>query len=191
AWGLALLGLAVGAAVVQWGFDSPPWDFYAAGAVVLVGVVAVVTAPLGGAPSLVVCGFLLAGGVGVAAASDIALDGGAGDRRYAPETVAELRERYELGAGSMTLDLSQLELPPGTTEIEAEIGFGEILIDTPPDGDVEVHATANAADVVLFGERSDGLDIDASHVSEGSGSARLVIDAHVGFGSLEVERGTP
>ena len=65
------------------------------------------------------------------AATDLDLRGTWGERTFRPASVAELARGYEMGVGAMTVDLRDLELPPGRTDLPLEIGIGEIQVLVP------------------------------------------------------------
>ena len=71
---------------------------------------------------------LSAGGV---AAANVTLDGGVGDRQYRPTSMAELRDHYQLGAGQLDIDLRDLDLPPGDTPLEIDVGAGQVRLAVP------------------------------------------------------------
>ena len=66
---------------------------------------------------------------GSVAAADISLDGGVGERHYRPASMADLHDRYELGMGELDIDLRDLELPPGDTPLEIDLGIGDVQLD--------------------------------------------------------------
>ncbi len=126
----------------------------------------------------------------LAAAADIDADGGIGDREFRPSSVTELRDGYELGMGELLLDLRDVRLPAGSTELEIDVGLGAALVRVP-DGvcvDSRVRVGAGAADVL--GRDSSGLDVDVDWpAGTGASTPRLVIDADIGAGELVVRRG--
>jgi predicted membrane protein len=101
--------------------------------------------------------------------------------------MTDLESPYRLGIGSMRIDLSDLRIE-GTVEIEADVGLGELLIIVPDDVAVDVEARSGAGEVRIFGERSDGIDVQDEFRSSGSARDVLVIDAGVFMGQVEVRR---
>ena len=67
------------------------------------------------------------------AATDLDLRGTWGDRTFGPTTVQELERGYDMGVGSMRVDLRGVELPPGRTTLPLELGAGEIQVLVPDD----------------------------------------------------------
>lgn len=188
-----LLAVLLGAVAVAFIaiFDDPPWDLYAAGAVMATGVVLVLSAPFGGSPALVVPAFLVAAIVAIFALGPVPLRGGVGDRDHRPATLESLRDEYRLAAGELRVDLSEVPFPIGTTRTRVELGMGEAVVTVPADVDVRVDGSAVAGEVVAFGRSTSGVDVDATEDgarTTGVPGRRLELEAHVGFGQLRVER---
>jgi phage shock protein PspC (stress-responsive transcriptional regulator) len=110
---------------------------------------------------------------------------GVGDRHYAPVAATALRDDYQVGVGSLDLDLSQVSLPPGTTRIHAEAGIGHVRI-TVPRG-VTVHAGTHVTwgEATLLGHEESGHNVRAD---VGPENGRLDLDTKVGIGQVEVVR---
>jgi hypothetical protein len=114
---------------------------------------------------------------------------GAGDRVERPATAADLADGYELGAGTLTLDLRELTLPAGVTELDANVGMGELRIRLPRDITTEISASAGMGEVIVLGHRQDGINPAVTDSITGQeGAGRLVLDASVGMGKVEVTR---
>lgn len=190
--GIALLTFAIaGGVIVLFGLE-PGWDVVLACGVVLVGVLLLLAAPFGGARALVPLGLALAAVAGVAAAADLELEGGVGERTYRPTTLAQVDEPFELSAGRLELDLRDLPLAPGGTPVEVQLGFGELVVRVPDDAPVRVQARAAGGDLNVLGRDQNGLDVETDVEERGRGaatSARLDLDAQVGFGEITVVRG--
>jgi phage shock protein PspC (stress-responsive transcriptional regulator) len=115
---------------------------------------------------------------------------GVGDRLERPRSAADLEDEYRLGAGHLELDLSELELPPGETRVDARIGFGELEIVLPRDVAVDVTGEAKWGEVDVLGRGEEGRDSREHFVDAGFYDAdrRLVLDADVRGGELNVRR---
>jgi hypothetical protein len=112
-----------------------------------------------------------------------------GERALVVADIADLDESYSLGAGQLTLDLRELELPEGTTPLRVSVGMGELRVQVPPDATVVVDGRVAAGELVAFGTRVDGLGPQRELTETGTeGSGTLRIEARVGFGTLEVTR---
>jgi phage shock protein PspC (stress-responsive transcriptional regulator) len=116
--------------------------------------------------------------------------GGIGDRLERPRTPADLEHEYELGAGELELDLSQLELAAGETRVRARVGFGELDIILPAGVAVDVSADVKWGDAEVLGREEDGRHLHERVVDPGFADAdrRLVVDADVRGGELRVRR---
>ena len=78
------------------------------------------------------------------AAADIDLDGGIGERDYRPASAADIRDRYELGIGSLTVDLRDTRLPNGPTNVTVDVGVGEGVVVVPENVCVDSRADVGA-----------------------------------------------
>jgi predicted membrane protein len=118
---------------------------------------------------------------------DVPLAGGVGDRTERPTTTADLTG-YELGVGNLLLDLRQLQVPPGTTTVEARVGVGELVVELPDGVSVEVMASAGLGEVQVLGQQEGGFGSRVDAVGLGGGDRRLELDVRVGLGQVRVER---
>jgi hypothetical protein len=156
-------------------------------ALILVGLALVIGSRTGRHSGLIVAGVILTVMLAFASTFDIKLEGGVGQRDFAPMTIAALEPEYRLAMGELTLDLSGLELPAGTTRVEASVGMGQLVIRVPESATVRAHATAGAGQVVLFGEESNGVDAELSVSRGGPGTLPiLVLELSVGLGQVDV-----
>lgn len=164
---------------------------YGVGVVALIAVIGIALIVLslgGGAKWLIVPALALSLGVGVAAAADLDLEGGIGKRDYRPASAAALPgDGYELGVGRLSVDLRGIDwTPERVIDVDVRIGAGEAVIAVPANVCVVARAHADAGDLQVTGQQSDGWDVDST-VGEGSSATpRLELDADVGFGQLRV-----
>ena len=117
------------------------------------------------------------------------VDGSVGDRTYAVTSVQDLRSEYRLGIGSMELDLRELQLPEGETRVDARVDLGDLEVIVPAGVALQVHGTAEMGYVEVLGHDEDGRNVDVD--LDETGTRVLVLDAHVGAGSVRVERAVP
>jgi predicted membrane protein len=123
---------------------------------------------------------------------DVRLEGPIGSRVYSPLEANDLQRDYDLSIGDLRLDLSNTAFAAGDTEVDANVGIGELRVIVPDNVAVDVDASASAGEVTVFGRRESGVDADLSSSAAAFGSDRMLrIDAHVGLGDVIVERGTP
>jgi len=168
-----------------------PWRAVLPAALIAVGLACVAGAFRSRQHALMVVGVALTVVLSLAAAADWDLDvpwgGGVGDRTERPTTPADLTG-YELGVGNLVVDLRQLQVPPGTTAVEARVGIGELVVEVPQGVSVQVVASSGLGQVQVFGDEDGGIAsrIDAS--SEQGGDRRLELDARVGLGEVRVEQ---
>ena len=155
--------------------------------VIAAGAALIVAAFLGGARWLVLPALAIALPLAFVSAAGIDLDGGFGERRERPATVAELEQGYRLGAGELVVDLRELELPSGDHQLKVRIGAGHALVLVPDDVCVASAADIGIGGVQVFERRSGGVDVDWSDGRRArAGGARLVLEGDVGLGFLEV-----
>ncbi len=123
--------------------DLRPSDILIA-VLVVVGLGLLLSTWFGRARGLVLLGLLLVPAVAVSAVVDrIDLRGGTGERTWTPLTAAQLRDRYRLGAGSLQLDLTDLDvgtLDPDdpTLRTELSLGTGQVQVIVPEDWRLDV-----------------------------------------------------
>jgi Cell wall-active antibiotics response 4TMS YvqF len=180
---------------IGWLLDSAgievPWRALLPAALIAVGLACVAGAFRGRQHALMVVGVALVVVLSVAVATDWDLDvpltGGVGDRVERPITPAELGE-YELGVGNLVVDLRRLQVPAGTTAVEARVGVGELVVELPDGVSVEVVARSGLGEVQVLGQQEGGFGSRIEAASEVGGVRRLRVDARVGLGQVRVER---
>ena len=188
----ALLGLglliACGALAVASFFASGlGGGVVVAGIVIAAGAALVAAAFVGGARWLVLPALAIALPLAFVSAANIDLDGGFGERRERPATIAELDKTYRLGAGELVVDLRQLDLPSGDHPLKVRIGAGHALVLVPDDVCVASSAEVGVGGVAVFDRTSGGLDVEWTDARRARRKTpRLVIEGDVGLGLLEV-----
>lgn len=163
---------------------------------VTLGIGLVVTARRAGGVGLMVIGLVLVVVLASASAVDVGLlQRGVGERNFVPVDGAQLENRYQLGVGALTLDLT--EVPPSELAgkaIDVQLGVGELVLVLPPATDlgVDVRATARAGELDVLGGGSTedgGTNLVYRHVDPTSdGVPRLDLDIDVGLGAVQVVR---
>jgi hypothetical protein len=186
------LGLVLIAAGVLWmlslaGVDLR-WEIVLPVALVAVGLLVLLSPIWGGGDGLIGLGIVLAIlALVLAVPSPAAFS--AGERTIAVTDVADLEERYGLGAGTMTLDLRALELPTGTTEVRAGVNLGELVVLVPPDVTIAGEGRVALGEVDHFGRSSGGIAPRAALTAPGDDADRVLeLDLRVGLGQIEVRR---
>ncbi len=149
---------------------------------VVVGLGLLVSTWFGRARGLILLGLLLVPAVAVSAVADrIDLRGGTGERVWVPRTAAELRDRYRLGAGSLQLDLTELDVSTidpddPTLRTELSMGTGEVQLIVPQDWTLEVSSTVDIGTVWLFSGGTPAPE-DGAVDELGSGEIRWDLDS--------------
>lgn len=109
---------------------------------------------------------------------------GVGDRYETPTAIADLQPSYHLGVGTLDLNLTQLPLVTQETDVRVRVDVGNLRIRVAQNQPVVVHAHAKVGDVRVFQYEDSGRNAKLD-----SGTGTLVIDASVGAGKIEVDRG--
>jgi phage shock protein PspC (stress-responsive transcriptional regulator) len=160
------------------------------GALVVVGAALVLTTWFGRGGVLIPVGVLLFGLVSVSSLIDVPFKGGIGEKTERPAGTAELKAEYHLAIGELTLDLGGVSFPQeSTTDIEATVGVGHLVVIVPRGVEVDVHGHAGAGAVEFLGDDGEqgGVRVDRdAQLHAGAGAARVNLDAEVGVGQVEV-----
>jgi phage shock protein PspC (stress-responsive transcriptional regulator) len=134
----------------------------------------------------IVLAFVLVAAAIFAAVFRVHVENGIGDQAYHVTDARDLRSSYELGIGDLRVDLGDLKVPPGETHVTGRVDVGRLLVVVPPNVALRVRADADFGTVGLLGSSSDGRKVDRS--LDESGGRVLVLDAHVGAGSVHIDR---
>ncbi|MGY1617718.1 PspC domain-containing protein [Geodermatophilus sp. SYSU D00691] len=197
--GMTIAGLliVVGALVLVTrltAWDVDPARFLAA-ALLVVGLGLVAAAFSRGRRSrggLIALGSLLSLATIAASAAPWNYGGGVGERTYRPAVPGDVRPLYELGAGDMTVDLSDVDLTDVDDPIRLRIehGVGDLDVLVPYSADVVVRVDQGIGDVQVFaGEGGlDSLDPGRGATWSDDGRAEFVITIESGVGDVEVQR---
>jgi cell wall-active antibiotic response 4TMS protein YvqF len=167
-------------------------------ALIIVGIAMIGMARTGRHAGLITLGLVLTVILTIAAGFDIRLQGGVGDKIERPTSRAEVQREYHLSVGQLTINLRHVNFVGGATKVKATVGIGQLTVRVPNDILVIVHGHAGAGQVMLFGQQTDGLDVDRSvRVRPGNVAlpgeppnvpldSTLNIDLSVGLGQIEV-----
>jgi phage shock protein PspC (stress-responsive transcriptional regulator) len=179
---VALAGAAAFAVGLGWGVPV-------AIAIIVIGGLLVATAFRGGrARWLIAPAVALALGGGVAAASDLDLHGGIGEREYNPVTADAIpADGYRLGVGELIVDLRNLDWSrERVVDLPVDLGVGQASVYVPARVCITGSTHVGAGESEVAGERNEGTDVDHDVGSGATAVPRLVIDADVGLGQLRV-----
>lgn len=185
--GLALLVVGGLALLDSTGIYEPTAQQYLAAAVVVLGIGLLIGTWWGRARWLLVLGVILLPFLVVLSTVDLGVRGPMGDLSYRPETVAEVRDSYDIGAGTLRVDLRDLDFPQEPVEIDLNAGAGEVVVIVPDDVALDVEARVGAGDIHIGNQNWGGFGVKASQSFEGT-RGRLALDLDVGLGTIEVRR---
>ena len=116
---------------------------------------------------------------------------------WQPAAVADVQEKYDLGSGVGTLDLSLLDLKKGrTVSTGAEVGAGRLRVIVPKDVTVRLSIDVGVGDIQLPGDKQKDVDVEPGKhkdvtltpVGGGKNTGTLDLDLQVGLGQAEVDR---
>jgi phage shock protein PspC (stress-responsive transcriptional regulator) len=185
--GVVLVALAVGGFVAAAAGSGLGGGIIIGGLIVACGIGLVGGAFRGGARWLIAPAIVLALPLAAVAATDLDLRGTWGERTFRPATVADIDDGYEMGVGEMRVDLRDLELPPGRTDIPLEIGMGQIQVLAPDDMCVVTDAAISLGAANTGGGEEGGVDFEVHDRRVPDPGVRYVhLDVDLGVGELRV-----
>ncbi|CAN5546662.1 hypothetical protein BH24ACT22_BH24ACT22_08790 [soil metagenome] len=122
-----------------------------------------------------------------------AVSEGGGDvsfRAEQPTSIEELQDSYELDSGSLEINLTDVELSEGTTEVQARGNTGTLTMVVSRGVIVRADAGVENGAVSFFDRAVTGEDIDQTFEQEGYGQAdqRLALDLSMGTGVISIVR---
>jgi predicted membrane protein len=190
-----LTGLTLLAVGVIWFLDASnvmSVSWYAVFAIVLtvVGLGLVIGSFTGEHGGLIALGVVLTVMLTVSAWADIRFEGGLGDREIVPAAIEHLEPDYRIVAGTLTLDLRQIDFPDGETRVEARVGAGELIVLVPQNLAVDVNWRVAAGDATVFNQQQSGVLLEDHANTQGYDEAgqRLHLDLIVTTGTIEVQQ---
>lgn len=189
--GAALLGCAALAVGAAW-LTATGNGSVVAGVVIALGVAIAATAFIADtrrwAAPLLVLALALGLPAGAVAAADINFDGGIGQRTYTPTVVADVpADGYQLGVGQLIVDLRSLPWKPGQAiPVSTDLGIGQMIVSVPSSVCVHAHATGKAGELLVRGDKSDGVDPEVSQGEPRSNAPRLDLNAKIQLGQMIV-----
>jgi len=148
---------------------------------------------LGGPRWLILPVVVLIMPLAVVSAADIDLRGGVGEVKYRPQTVADIHPQYRLGVGHMDLDLSRLDLPAQTTQVNVSMGMGEARVRVPAGTCVLTDAKigVGAADVPERSNQWIDISLEPDEPPADAPRRKLLVNADIGVGHLQIDNADP
>ncbi|MEX2553177.1 MAG: PspC domain-containing protein [Actinomycetota bacterium] len=120
---------------------------------------------------------------------DMPLQSGAGDRAYSPASAQELQDTYELTAGTLNLDLTQMRWGTQPVEVDATVTFGEVNVLVPQGVEVDVEGRAIVGIVRLFDDERNGFGVTYHRAADRSpGEPLLILHLKTAAGQVDVAR---
>jgi hypothetical protein len=185
---LAAMLIAIGVAAVleNWKVLELDVGQFFALALTVVGAGLLAGAWWGRARLMMLLGVLLVPVVLAASLIDMPLRGTVGDTFLMPRTVSDLKDRYEVLAGSVTLDLTELRLDEDV-RVRADVALGDLNVIVPRGVRVLVSGTAQAGRLRFFGHQEEGVDLERTEVAGDPDAERTItLDINAGIGSADV-----
>ncbi|MFF6993701.1 PspC domain-containing protein [Streptomyces sp. NPDC008313] len=118
---------------------------------------------------------------------------------WTPTAVSDVQQKYELGTGVGTLDLTGLDLSKDrTVTTRVQVGLGRLHVIVPKDATVRLSADVGVGDIQLPGDGKKDLDVEPGKNKQvtlspkggGKDGGTLDLDLEVGAGLAEVTRAT-
>jgi phage shock protein PspC (stress-responsive transcriptional regulator)/predicted membrane protein len=110
-----------------------------------------------------------------------------GDRYVVVVDQNDLEPAYDLGAGTLVVDLSNIVLTSDAST-SIDVGTGELRVIVPSDVGLDIDAQVGVGDLDLMGNRRDGFDLDGTFTRTDMQPV-LGLTLEVGAGELIVEEG--
>ncbi len=189
--GGSLLVGGLAAAGVLAGWWALTWAQVTGMALAVLAVGLLVAAIRGRGRSLIVPGILLS--LVTAGLTFTGISGTDGYRNvtYTPKTLADLQPIYHANAGELKLDLTAIDVPPGTTKditVELRAGHAEVITASGKYGGHRV-CEAQVGQVTCLDASDDGIRVRAMADIATPDKGTLNIAVHVNAGFAEVRNG--
>jgi phage shock protein PspC (stress-responsive transcriptional regulator) len=188
-----LVVLGVTAALDNLGAVTVPARAYPALALLVVSAGLIVGAFWGRSRSLILAGLLILPVAATASLVRVPLQGGTGQRLYAPTSLQAVSPEYHLAAGQLHLDLTQLPAGAWTSTVRTRlrVAAGDIEVVVPSSVAVDFRGHTGAGDIYFFDVTRNGIDVTLQSLAPGAqpSSPRLVLDAEASVGQIRVIRG--
>ncbi|MEV4731990.1 PspC domain-containing protein [Saccharopolyspora sp. NPDC049426] len=122
----------------------------------------------------------------------VATDFAIGDARFVPTSVSQVLPNYNRSAGTIDLDLSQLQISSGqVVHTSANVGAGHVQIRVPSTVDVRAECAADVGEVNCLNRYANGPELHQAITDQGPdgpGGGEIVLTATAGTGNVEVIR---
>lgn len=187
--------LAIGAGAAVWAATAGHHDPTVRGATVLatallvVGLTLLVGAKFGRARRLAVTGLLLTLALAFVGHSPDSVREAVGDRDWTVTSAADLRDRYNLGAGEIRLDLSAIDPAGAVLATKVDLGAGQMTVTVPDDVTVNLVTRVGLGNVTAPGEQRDSTGRHTYLIGPANGrqsKGTLNLELGIGLGDIKV-----
>lgn len=113
---------------------------------------------------------------------------GVGERRFVVTSLDDLQRRYEIGIGTVSLDLGQLDFTGQERTVDIEVGLGKAEVIVPPGVAVEVRGEVGAGKAKVLGHDIEGVGTSIEQDDAGTSAGKLRLELELGVGEVEVRR---
>jgi phage shock protein PspC (stress-responsive transcriptional regulator) len=190
--GLGILLAAAGVAAVLDVLDVVDirLDVALAVGLVLVGVLITVGAFFYRVAGLIPLALLLALALAGTTLANIGDGGPVGDLTYQPAAASQVRDHYRLRIGKLDVDLRAVDFPAGATRVDVDGGIGKVIVRVPAGVAVDATGDVDYGELDILGREREGRDSRERVLLRGAqgNDARIVLDAHLAMGRLEILR---
>lgn len=189
--GLSLIVATLGTLVADdRGLAGPALTIGLAAALLLVTTVLVIAALSGRRGGLsTLLALVLAAGVGASTVTADPLWSPTVGDRYWSVTGPETADALRLGVGSATLDLTNVRVEAGTTQVRlpVRVGVGDLQVILPAGQTVQVIADLGLGTVYVNGTRASASSPVRFEQTFGTGTAHIVVDARMRLGDVRIQ----
>ncbi len=182
-----LVGVGVMAIFDTAGAIEPSGRHYLALALVITALGLLVGSVWGRSRALIALGFVLMFAMGGAIVTDVVTDIEATTEIYSPDLVGDILPSYDLDAGKLVLDFSDVDLEGEIVEVRADIGAGQIEVTLGEGQAAEINARTGIGRVEVLGRSSEGLGVGRSDAVVGT-EGTLILDLDAGVGEIVVDQ---
>jgi phage shock protein C len=135
--------------------------------------------------------------LGFIASTGVPMTGGSGERIIQPSSVDQVQRTYRTMFGSMTVDLRQVHFSSTTTSVTASVAVGILTVKVPANAIVYLKTHIGAGKIEYIGQFGydeqpfTAVPSSLKTLASQQRAPHLIIDAEVGAGQIDIQRGTP
>ena len=108
------------------------------------------------------------------------------DQTFAPTSAGDLQPSYQLAAGRLTLDLTELPVSTEPVTVDASVGIGEVWVIVPPNAQVEVDTDVGFGATYVLGTSEGGTNLE-NHYASGDLGRMYTLNLAAGIGAIQVD----